>query len=48
MASLVRSLWLWVLALAVVLVAAEVQPRSGSLLTVLTSLEDEIPTCVVR
>ncbi|KAF3024103.1 hypothetical protein G7054_g13495 [Neopestalotiopsis clavispora] len=45
MASLVRSLWLWVLALAVVLVAAEVQPRSGSLLTVLTSLEDEIPTC---
>ncbi|KAK6220847.1 hypothetical protein LQW54_001766 [Pestalotiopsis sp. IQ-011] len=45
MAFLFRSVCLWVLALAVVLVAAEVQPRSGQLVKVLSSIEDQIPSC---
>ncbi|KAK6075045.1 CFEM domain-containing protein [Seiridium cupressi] len=45
MASTLPRIGLWLLALMVALVAADPQPRSSDLMTILTSLEDELPTC---
>jgi hypothetical protein len=38
---------LWLLTLMVALVSAETRPRSSDLLTVLASLENELPECAV-